>query len=945
MCPKESNPVVLEETATESLPGEGSEPANLRPPINPIWSRATDYFIHYLVPEAVTFVALLATRRPRTTICSIAFFSLALAVIGYYTNFELDVSEFTAYAPYGIRARAHSDWIQDDSGFPPDDRLFVQLIHADGANVVSMEGIRKAFEAYHAVYDLKEYKEFCTLTNKQLKNNLVSDECPVSSPLRYWNYNQTLFEETVQSDEDVIATLQQDTYPDGTPAERRLFLGNYEMKTQTDGTRVLTAQSFLTVFQLPYLEPTTAAFEEVGMEALFPIRDQWTSEGDDHPFRLDFITSVAYSLEFERAINEDYKLVPVVFFIMAAFTCSTFYRRDPVESRMLLGLGAVVTIVCSLMAGYGFLFICGVPLNNLSTLVPFVVFGVGLDDTFIITGAFARTNRSHPIEERIRKTMKDVGVSITVTTLSTFMALALGALSQVPAVSWLCKYAMTTIFVDFVWQISLFVALLVLDEERIQAKRRGCCVCFKATPSEASEAEQEQEQHSNENQFSKPSFVDRLMVWYSDRLLHPAMKIVVLISFTALFAACAYSASKLTQEFRITELLPSDSYVLDFMEASESYTPRFLPVMAYFRFVNQSDVDVQKQMGRYVDELGNLTYFAEPQFCWVKDVQALLNDDSLAQSALGLALQNRTFNEQLRLLLTVPAVKEVYGKHIILDEDGNIESSRCQLFIDNLDFDDIDDQLGMLHAQKHVSESQPINQDRDNWAFFNYDNLYLTFEFYDIVEREFMFTGLVGVVAVTVIGFLCIPHWSATLFVLPMMGVLYVDLVGIIQAAGLSINIVTHVTLAMAVGLLVDYLVHVLLRFYETSKYPTREEKVKDTLRTIGAAVLSGGLSTLLGVLPLIFASSAVTRTVFISFLAMVTLGVGHGLIFLPVVLSMMGPESTPVLGQRNEVKVSEDPKTTKEEEGKVETEETHQVLIGTTGSGTAEVKVLDVDA
>ena len=83
---------------------------------------------------------------------------------------------------------------------------------------------------------------------------------------------------------------------------------------------------------------------------------------------------------------------------------------------------------------------------------------------------------------------------------------------------------------------------------------------------------------------------------------------------------------------------------------------------------------------------------------------------------------------------------------------------------------------------------------------------------------------------------------------------------------------------------------HVLLGYYE-SKGKTREERVQGTLRTVGSPVLIGALSTFLGVLPLAFSSSAVMRTVFISFFSMVTLGCGHGLIFLPVVLSSVGPE------------------------------------------------------
>jgi uncharacterized membrane protein YdfJ with MMPL/SSD domain len=82
---------------------------------------------------------------------------------------------------------------------------------------------------------------------------------------------------------------------------------------------------------------------------------------------------------------------------------------------------------------------------------------------------------------------------------------------------------------------------------------------------------------------------------------------------------------------------------------------------------------------------------------------------------------------------------------------------------------------------------------------------------------------------------------------------------------------------------------HILLRYYE-SKCNTREERVKDALGTLGISILIGGLSTFLGVLPLAFSSSAILRTVFTAFFALVTLGLTHGLILLPVILSIWGP-------------------------------------------------------
>jgi len=413
-----------------------------------------------------------------------------------------------------------------------------------------------------------------------------------------------------------------------------------------------------------------------------------------------------------------------------------------------------------------------VPFTNLTQLVPFVIFGVGLDDTFVLAGAFARTDATKSMDERIRDTMHDVGLSIFVTTFTTAIAFSLGTVSNIPAVRWLCIYSMTAIIIDFIYQITFFMALLTLDERRIQANRRDCCVCL--TASSESRRDQDRQQEPDEDPYDEresSSCVDRIMIWYADRLLHPRLRLFVLIIFAALFGFGAFSASKFHQEFEVSEFVPSGSYVISFLDAFDSYSSRSLPMYVYFRHVNQSDDSVRQQMISYVEELSTLDQISEPTFCWVVDFQSYVQEDD------NVLLRNLTFNQKVNALLANPTIKEVYGDNIVTNDAGEIVASRCLVFAKNLDMDVVQDQLDLLHEQEEVSLNQPINEGTE-WAFFLHDDFFLTWEFYDAIVRELILTTIVGVVAVTAVIFLAVPHWTASLFVLPMIGILYVDLVG-----------------------------------------------------------------------------------------------------------------------------------------------------------------------
>jgi uncharacterized BrkB/YihY/UPF0761 family membrane protein len=52
-------------------------------------------------------------------------------------------------------------------------------------------------------------------------------------------------------------------------------------------------------------------------------------------------------------------LVPIVFVIMGIFTSLVFWKKDKVQSRSLLGFGAVMTVLLSIMSGYGLQFLIG----------------------------------------------------------------------------------------------------------------------------------------------------------------------------------------------------------------------------------------------------------------------------------------------------------------------------------------------------------------------------------------------------------------------------------------------------------------------------------------------------------------------------------------------------------------------------------------------------------
>ena len=292
-------------------------------------------------------------------------------------------------------------------------------------------------------------------------------------------------------------------------------------------------------------------------------------------------------------------------------------------------------------------------------------------------------------------------------------------------------------------------------------------------------------------------------------------------------------------------------------------------------------------MEDYINALVNMEQIDnQPSFFWLRDFNKYVEDNE--------DLQSLSFDEQFDVFFNDPVYNNIYADDIVVDKDtGKILESRVSLFMNNLEDDIVTELIDALEEQRAVTLDQPINDNKSDWSFFTFSDQYLIWQFYSVAVDELILTTILGVVAVSVLSTIFMPHWSAFFFVAPLICMLYIDLLGVLQVAGIAVNPVSYVALVMSIGLLVDFIVHILLRYYEVQG--DRVTRTKEMLRTMGSSVMLGGISTFLGVLPLAFSTSTIFFTIFVTFMGLVTLGITHGLILLPILLSVVGPESVEI--------------------------------------------------
>merc|ERR1711963_521003 len=112
---------------------------------------------------------------------------------------------------------------------------------------------------------------------------------------------------------------------------------------------------------------------------------------------------------------------------------------------------------------------------------------------------------------------------------------------------------------------------------------------------------------------------------------------------------------------------------------------------------------------------------------------------------------------------------------------------------------------------------------------------------------------------------------------------------GFLHFWGITIDIISCINIVLAIGLCVDYSVHICHAFLVAKG--SKSERAVIAVETIGPAVLNGGVTTFLALVLLAGSTSHTFLTFFKVFVLTVVFGLFHGLVLLPVLLSLVGPE------------------------------------------------------
>ncbi|TKR58413.1 hypothetical protein L596_029861 [Steinernema carpocapsae] len=580
-------------------------------------------------------------------------------------------------------------------------------------------------------------------------------------------------------------------------------------------------------------------------------------------------------------------LFSTIIFVLASVLLSSVHSATvPFTGKLLIVFGIVVSPLLAVFTTFGVMGFFHIEIYPIQMVIPFLILAIGVDDAFLMVHAWNRLSSEYShlslddrracIPEIMGKVLEEVGPSITITSLTNAIAFGVGTTVSTPAIQLFCMAATIAMIVDFVYELTLFGCILVFS-----ARLERLPSCDTANTRVTCQGER------NDFHEKKVQFFTTLLKKYCHVLTKNSMRILVSLLTFVFFCVSLWGTLRIRTHINSQKIIPSDSLLLRTDSLFEKYQWKEYEALQVF-VNNPPDIRDTQAMG----ELKNMIHEFEtlPQAIgpdatvfWLQDYEQYLTRLNGLTAFMGVDFGS-SYDAIPDFLDLLPFWKNTFKWH--KNEDDSITVTQY-FFI-----------TGYCNSTSWLQRAELMVKWREvatHWERFNvtiYSENSPVFEGIFGLKNTTIQTAAITLVCMLVVCVVFVPSVAGVLSAGFAIASISLGVFGFLSWWGLDLDPVTMSAIVMSIGFSVDYTAHVSYHYHRAKqllpKDTPKEELLYYTLEAIAWPMLQAALSTLCCFIPVSFHPDY-TPGVFVKTITLVVAwGVLHGLLILPVVLTIL---------------------------------------------------------